>query len=150
MCSLRYLYCHACMQTLVPAASFLACSTPLAARVQNTSESLACSLGLLTAFHERQEVMPQHKVPSAASSHITFLMQSVSVCQSLLQSLFGVVSQIILASCKRIQDISDATITTCLVKHSQSTVSYSVETAANPCILFAAHDLSQPGSATCG
>ncbi len=37
--------------TLAPAASFFACSTPLAASVQNTSESFACSLGLLTAVH---------------------------------------------------------------------------------------------------
>ena len=37
--------------TFAPAASFFACSTPLAASVQNTSESFACSLGLLTAVH---------------------------------------------------------------------------------------------------
>ena len=36
-------------ETLAPAANFLACSTPLAARLQKTSESFACSLGLLTA-----------------------------------------------------------------------------------------------------
>lgn len=34
--------------TFAPAANFLACSTPLAANVQNTSESFACSLGLFT------------------------------------------------------------------------------------------------------
>lgn len=42
---------YAWRRTLAPAANFLACSTPLAARLQKTSESLACSLGLLTAPH---------------------------------------------------------------------------------------------------
>lgn len=39
-------------QTLAPAANFLACSTPLAARLQKTSESFACSRGLLTATYD--------------------------------------------------------------------------------------------------
>ena len=39
-------------RTFAPAANFFACSTPLAASVQNTSESFACSLGRLTVANK--------------------------------------------------------------------------------------------------